>query len=61
MSEQKRYERYKAWCELLGVPAAPFAAWRHESAKIPELHFQGITYRVQQELGSSAQLIPEMQ
>ena len=30
LSVERRYERYAAWCALLGVRAAPFDHWREK-------------------------------
>ena len=60
MSDEKRYERYKAWCQMLGVPAADFQTWYFEAMKIPELRIGAVTYRAQNEF-SCANLIQQPQ
>jgi hypothetical protein len=37
MWDEKRYERYAAWCMILGMKAVTFEVWRREAAKIPDL------------------------
>jgi hypothetical protein len=37
-SDQRRYEKYQAFCQLLDVEAAPFDKWLRETAKISENH-----------------------
>ncbi len=34
MSVELRYERYAAWCRMLGVSPAPFETWSREVAKV---------------------------
>jgi hypothetical protein len=36
MSAEQRYERYAAWCRILGVKPASIDTWRRETAKICE-------------------------
>lgn len=38
LSNDHRYERYAAWCKMLGVKPAPKDAWAREVAKISELN-----------------------
>jgi len=46
LTEDERYERYRAYCALIGAPThLSQDSWRRESAKIPDLHFMGITHR----------------
>ena len=48
LGECERYDRYRAYCEILEVQPLEFAGWRRESAKIPEIrvsfdyHLNGI-------------------
>jgi hypothetical protein len=36
MSTSDRYERYAAWCKLLGVKPAEFDTWAREVGKITD-------------------------
>jgi hypothetical protein len=38
LTEDQRYERYKAWCQMLGVEPAGFYVWRSAVGKISERH-----------------------
>jgi len=38
LTREQRYERYAAWCKMLGVEPASFDSWEYESKKIPEVH-----------------------
>jgi hypothetical protein len=56
-TEFQRYERYKAYCLLLGVQPAEFSTWRYESSRIPDL--MGLTQRrIEPFYPSSAKVIP---
>jgi hypothetical protein len=37
-NDERRYERYTAFCQLLDIDPASFDTWRRETAKISENH-----------------------
>lgn len=38
-TRQRRYERYRAWCSILGVAPAALKVWEKELRKISELNY----------------------
>jgi hypothetical protein len=52
--QQKHYDRYTAWCRLLGIPPAPFDTWHRETAKIANFAHAGSAVRTTVRSAASA-------
>jgi hypothetical protein len=43
LSVYKKYERYAAWCQMLGIVPAELEQWQKENARISENKYSGET------------------